>query len=257
MAKTKINYADYSFSPWVGCSGDCPYCFARKIAKRFGRDFANLTPVSEATWKATMRLNAAWGKMPDGIIWPKSFPVKRVDVPRPRVLCGTMCDWLDENADIEIQKRLVDLFLTTPNLDWLMLTKRPDLLRRLIDYLPVDGLPKNVWFGITAENQEAFDERWWWLENKVPAAKRWVSVEPITGMVRMDGEMLPDWAVVGCMTGVKSEDDDMENEFISDFVNNCLAAGVPVWVKQMRVNGRVVSEMLEMPDWARFRQVPK
>jgi protein gp37 len=39
MNRTKVDWADYSWNPVVGCTGACPYCYARKMAHRFHRDF--------------------------------------------------------------------------------------------------------------------------------------------------------------------------------------------------------------------------
>ena len=46
MTKTKIDWCDWTWNPVWGCETGCPYCYARKIAKRFGKVVANQNNVS-------------------------------------------------------------------------------------------------------------------------------------------------------------------------------------------------------------------
>jgi protein gp37 len=85
-----------------------------------------------------------------------------------------MADVFDPKGPDDQRERLWELIKSSPNLDWLLLTKRPQLAKR---YLPDDwgsGYP-NVWLGVTSENQETADERIPILLD-TPAVKHFVTV---------------------------------------------------------------------------------
>lgn len=118
---------------------------------------------------------------------------------RPRVFCASLADWLDEEVPGPWLARLLELIHQTPNLDWLLLTKRPHNWRArmsaamisLGNRLPVRNMveswtygfpPENVWIGTTVENQARAEERVPTLL-KIPAVVRFLSCEPLLGAV--------------------------------------------------------------------------
>ena len=130
--------------------------------------------------------------------------------PRPRVFCGSLCDWLDGEAPTEWAVDLIELIRTTPNLNWLLLSKRVqhwrtrlrdvadfykdkkasnktfcagDRLRFVRDWL--NGTPpENVWVGATVENQEMADKRIPELLS-IPAKVRFLSCEPLLEAINL------------------------------------------------------------------------
>jgi protein gp37 len=78
----------------------------------------------------------------------------------------------------------------SPHLDWLLLTKRPQNIAKMLPD-PRSGITPwgegwpNVWLGTTAENQEEADRRIPALLG-TPAAKRFISAEPLLGSMRID-----------------------------------------------------------------------
>jgi len=100
---------------------------------------------------------------------------------------------------------------------------------------------RNVWVGITAENQAQFDKRVYWLES-IPAYKRWVSVEPLLGLLRF-GHMkrLLDWIVVGGESGNKAR--IMQKDWLQAVVNEAQrefwGGPVPAYFKQWGAWGPV------------------
>ncbi len=138
---------------------------------------------------------------------------------RPRVFCASMADWLDDEVPIAWLADLLQLIHQTPNLDWLLLTKRPENfgVRVLAAAMYMAGYrdgqasdnptqpqmkgwelghewivrknpPKNVWIGTTTENQEMADKRVPELLN-IPANIRFLSVEPMLGPINLSGWM--------------------------------------------------------------------
>ena len=77
---------------------------------------------------------------------------------RPRVFCASLADVFDNKAPEGARERLWQLIRDTPNLDWLLLTKRPQNIAKMLPYGWGDGWP-NVWLGTSTENQTEYDRR--------------------------------------------------------------------------------------------------
>ena len=88
---------------------------------------------------------------------------------------------------------------------------------------------RNVWLGVTAEDQERYEQRWRILQ-RLPAAIRFVSYEPAIGPLRIDGERLPDWVITGGESGAGARVCDPQ--WIRDAVADCERQGVAVFHKQ-------------------------
>jgi protein gp37 len=247
--KTGIGWTDHTFNPWWGCvevSPGCDNCYARVWAKRMGHDVwgadAPRKPASESYWREPLAWNRA---------------AARVGV-RRRVFCASMADVFEKHptAD-EIRPRLWELIRATPNLDWLLLTKRPHRIAKCLpeDWSPIGGY-SNVWLGTSAENQRLLDLRVPRLLD-VPAAVRFVSCEPLLGPLNLrarsradacircgegpegrhdhpDGYRLRglDWIIVGGESGPDGVRRNMEIAWLASVVDQCRAVGVPVYVKQ-------------------------
>lgn len=117
----------------------------------------------------------------------------------------------------------------------------------------------NVWLGTSVENQEMANERIPHLL-KCPAAVRFLSCEPMLGPVNLEeplGPLYPwlDWIIIGCESGPNRR--PCELDWVHDLIDQCDAAGVPVFVKQISINGRVSKDPAEWPDWARRREFPE
>lgn len=198
-----------------------------------------------------------WG--PDGVRvvnkdWDKPLQWDRAAAKtgeRRRVF-PSLCDPFEDRPDLDAPR--VKLFATidrTPNLDWLLLTKRPENVASLWAYYDDEGqpyFPPNVWLGTSVEDQQRADERTPALL-KIPAAIRWLSVEPLLGPIDLTpwlesvfvadfdpddrGYLTPaiDWVVIGGESGSNARPCDLA--WIRSIVAQCKAAGVPVFVKQL------------------------
>jgi protein gp37 len=128
---------------------------------------------------------------------------------RRRVFCASLADVFESPDTMPTESvkpvraarlRLFGLIQATPYLDWLLLTKRPELIMPLIEQAALDdrpgdtcemlngwlqgGAPENVWLGTSVEDQRAADERIWRLI-QCPAAIRFLSIEPMLGPVKI------------------------------------------------------------------------
>lgn len=178
---TKIEWADATFNPWIGCtkvSPACDHCYAEAWDARWGHSWGphQRRRTSAANWRRPLawdRAAARAGK-------------------RTRVFCASLADVFDNDRSITSGWRgdLWHLIHRTPHLDWMLLTKRPQNISRYLrpekyGRLPPwgDGWP-NVWLGTTVEDQTEADRRIPHLL-AVPAKVRFLSCEPLLGPVEL------------------------------------------------------------------------
>jgi len=172
---TGIEWADHTFNPWIGCtkiSPACDNCYAAEWNKRY-EDGKNWGPhaerrrTSEANWQMPRRWNRKAEK--EGI--------------RYRVFCASLADVFDNHKSIEPIWRieLWKLIAETPHLDWLLLTKRPQNIKKMLPHDWRWGYP-NVWLGTTVENQKVAEQNIPHLLD-VPAAVKFLSCEPLLGPI--------------------------------------------------------------------------
>lgn len=225
---SNIEWTHHTFNPWWGCvnvSPACDHCYAESFAKRFGTQWGKDTArrfFGDKHWNEPVRWNrlaAAAGN-------------------RQRVFCASMADVFEDRRDLdEHRSRLWRLIATTPYLDWLLLTKRPwNILRLLPDEWGLT-VPTNVWLGTTAENQK-------WADQRIPALMelqatvRFLSMEPLLGPIDLRavpglnrmGAPLPDWIIVGGESGRGAR--PMEPLWARRLRDQSVAAGVPFFFKQ-------------------------
>jgi protein gp37 len=241
---TGISWTDHTFSPWWGCtkiSPGCAHCYAEKWDARWkGEHWGKDAPrrfFGPAHWREPSGWNADAARAHR----------------RAKVFCGSMCDVFEDREDLDVVRRvnLWPLIRATPNLDWQLLTKRPENILRLLPEEWREKLPENIWIGTTVEDQQRAGERIPELL-KVPAVVRFLSVEPLLEPVTLDdwlswveidgfgtdGE--PSlvnrigWVIVGGESDQpKAPARPCDVEWIGDVVEQCHAARVPVFVKQL------------------------
>lgn len=239
---TKIEWADNTFNPWIGCTQiapGCDGCYAKAFDRRFevsghamhwGAGVARRR-TSEANWGLPLR-------------WDRAAKVRGI---RTKVFCASLADVFDNEVPVQWRMDLFKLIADTPNLDWLVLTKRVgNALQMLRDHrLPVKTKPwpwPNVWIGATICNQEEANRDIPKLLG-IPAAKRFLSIEPLLGPVRLNrllieplegcsqaGQRFIDWVIVGGESGPNAR--PMHPDWARSLRDQCESAGVPFLFKQ-------------------------
>jgi len=202
MKDSKIQWTDHTFNPWRGCtkvSDGCKHCYAEQQSlrntKTLGVWGANGTRVvaSDSMWREPLR-------------WDKEAKAAGV---RAKVFCASLADVFEgfdtmpesaHDAVMQARKRLGKLILDTPNLDWLLVTKRPENILSVASdmWLTVHyggPLPENVWVGASVESQDAANTRIPYLLH-APARVRFLSMEPLLEDVDLDP---PKCRVCGCV----------------------------------------------------------
>jgi protein gp37 len=196
-ANTKIEWADHTFNPWIGCtkvSPGCDHCYAEALAtNRLGvawGQHADRRRTAESTWRQPL----AWNRKAER------------EGRRYRVFCASLADVFDNQVPSRWREDLWHYIENTPHLDWLLLTKRPQNIEEMLPDARTGTKPwgagwPNVWLGTTVENQAEANRRIPHLLS-VPAAKRFLSCEPLLGPVDLTRIAWPagdDWPRCDCI----------------------------------------------------------
>ena len=193
-ANTNIEWCDHTFNPWEGCQKvgpGCDHCYAEARNARFGGGTAvNWGPgaprrrTSAANWKMPLR----WNTQADAFM--------ALNGRRQRVFCASLADVFDNAVPETWRIDLFALIEQTPNIDWLLLTKR---IGNAAEFLPWSACSEpwpNVWIGATVVNQVEADRDISKLAN-VSAHKRFLSMEPLLGSVDIR-KWLDPWTCADC-----------------------------------------------------------
>ena len=234
----RAQYWDKAWNPIIGCkpiSPACENCYAKAWAERFGQSFE-----------------------------PHGSTRKRPPR-RGIVFCGNMTDLFGEWRICGEMAKNIAACISNYGACYLWLTKR---VRRMIaamqyvaDHLrDPDMWSYNHYFGFTAENQQYYSERLLPVYRaKEKWMQFWVSAEPLLGPLRLglDGDLIPgtfQWLVVGCESGQNRR--PCKIEWVESIVDQCRSANVPVFVKQLDLNGKCERDITKFPEHLRIRQVP-
>lgn len=170
---SKIEWTHHTFNPWEGCQKvgpGCDNCYAEARDQRFtgGAHWGPGAPrrrTSPANWRKPL----AWDRH------------AALAGERHRVFCASLADVFDNAVPTEWRDDLFRLIASTPNLDWMLLTKRPGNIAGMLPFGWGAGW-HNVWLGCTIVNQAEADRDIPKLL-AAPAAVRFLSVEPLLGPV--------------------------------------------------------------------------
>lgn len=202
---TAIEWCDATFNPWIGCtnvSPACDNCYAEALMdKRYGRvrwgAGEDRARTSEGNWAQPRR-------------WDRAANAAGT---RPFVFCASLADVFDNEVDERWRHDLFALIEGTPNLVWLLLTKRIGNVLKMTD--PARGqpcLPRNAAVGATMANQDEYDRDRLKLHDVKAACDplfTFGSFEPLLGRIILDC-YAPDWLIVGGESGSNPRSMDLE-----------------------------------------------
>lgn len=284
-------------------SPGCLNCYAETMAARLavmlpktcGEDSQHLAAAYAnvlSTWaevdlqsmKAT-KVNKCWSGSVEFISDALEKPL-HWKKPRRIFICS-MGDLFHPSVPFEWIDRVMAVVALCPQHTFQTLTKRPERMAEYYKHIggttrrdwvfsamarilnksllagPKWPLP-NLWLGVTAENQAMADKRIPILLN-IPAAKRFVSIEPmLEGMypamiehpkpkfARQSALSGLDWVIVGCESGPGRR--ECKQEWIGSIVDQCREAGVKCFVKQVSIGGKVSHDPAEWPEGLRVRE---
>jgi protein gp37 len=270
-AKTGIEWTDATWNPIRGCtrvSEGCRHCYAESVAYRFsgpGLAYEGLAVLKNGHPSWTGKIEFVEKHLLDPLKWK---------TPR-RIFVNSMSDLFHEGVTDEMCDKIFAVMALCPQHTFQVLTKRP---KRMLEYLSANleaplaqcaearigrmcetiardrgedvNAPywdvffrwplRNVWLGVSVENQAAADERIPVLL-QTPAAVRFISAEPLLGPLSIDHALFVigsekfesrrlDWVICGGESGPGAR--PMHPEWARGLRDQCASAGVPFFFKQ-------------------------
>ena len=230
-SKTKIDWADATWNPVTGCLHGCEYCYARRIAERFGSHGKNLidpvgdslTCVSEADESRELdnQLSEV-KKVYNGLsVRPAPYPYDfaptfhryKLDEPqrwkKPRnIFVCSMADLFGEWVPLEWIQQVFEACEAAPQHRYLFLTKNP---KRYIELQLEGKLPKQHWYGTSVTRKD--DRDFFSL-----GYNTFISIEPILESFSCR-QMVQPWAILGAETGNRKDKIVPKKEWITELVD--------------------------------------
>ena len=259
---TNIQWTDATWNVARGCtkvSEGCKYCYMMRDSFNGTRYQPEVVEQTKTVFDFPLKYKEKQSKVWGG---------------RPLIFTSSLTDFFHPAID-NFRNEAWDIIRKCPHLIFQILTKRAD---RIMPFLPLDIKSlNNVWIGISTENQQRYDERMHYLKQVktfYPNIKTFLSCEPLLEPIEMDifypnskYKSLIDWVIVGGESGNDKGQyryRECNENWIRDIVDQCRAAKVPVFVKQMgtylakqnNLSDRHGSEFMEFPIYAQFRQFP-
>ncbi len=267
---TKIEWCDETWNPITGCSpvsAGCEGCYARRMARRlagrFGyREAPNHFDVTfhpdkldlPLRWRKTRRIFVC--SMGD-LFHVDAFRLKSPFDFGFNYLLGSYISY----TNFPMLDAIFAVMERSPSHTFMLLTKRPENMKQYfyvvqkhkVEYAdkfkgcPTDAMrnspaakdaryyaenpiPKNIWIGITAENQKRYEERWI-TASKIPAMVKFVSLEPALEYIDIDiFAPWPDWVIWGPETGPKKR--PFKNEWAESVFEQCQEKNIPFFDKR-------------------------
>lgn len=238
MNKTKIEWCDYTWNPVTGCLHECEYCYARRIAKRFGKiddsgimmKYSKGVELSEPLYyqdrNDEMRIN------PYPYKFFPTFHKYRLNEPQQvkkpsKIFVSSMGDLFGEWVPDEWIEEVFEACRRAPQHTYFFLTKNP---KRYYNYFadPEKPAPENWWIGASASDRNKAHIRSECLN--FMNANTFLSLEPLhEDIVEYTDWDTLDWVIVGAQTGPGAI--KPEKEWVQDIIDQCREAGVPVFLK--------------------------
>ena len=230
--RSNIEWTEMTWNPVTGCtkiSQGCKHCYAERMARRL-----------EAMGSDRYRNGFNVTLHPDLLDVPRRWRQARI------VFVNSMSDLFHDDIPLAYIQRVFATMRDCPHHTFQVLTKRSERLAELAPQLP---WPRNVWMGVSVEDARVI-HRVADLQS-VPAAVRFLSLEPLIGPL----DALPlegiHWTIVGGESGPKAR--PLRKEWVTSIFRQCRAARVPFFFKQWggvrkdltgrELNGRIYNEM--------------
>jgi len=215
MKDSKIGWTDHTQNFWQGCnkvSPACTHCYIGRVMRHRGREPFD-GPMRTQTWKDPFK----WNRRAES------------EGRRHRVFTCSLSDFFHLEAD-PWRAEAWEVIRDCENLDWLILTKRPELVAQR---LPADWGAgyKNVWLGVTVETQE-YRHR---IEEilSIPAPIHFVSAEPLLEAIDFEPYLdRLDWIITGCEQAAEKKRRTMDVDWVRDLRDQCQKTQTAFFFKQ-------------------------
>ena len=208
MNRSKIEWCDYSWNPITGCTRDCYYCYAKRIAIRFGESHG----------------------YPKGNPFRPTFHPKRLMEPTlvhnpVKIFTCSMGDMFDTKVKQIWRDLIFRVMLETPQHIYQVLTKQPQNINMVFE----EDCPSNLWMGVTLDGKTTDTaDSFYELYPNSSAEVKFLSCEPLLGPIDLPEEMF-DWIIIGAQSGAGAK--PPEKEWVQHLIDQAREWNKPVFLK--------------------------
>lgn len=240
VSPSKIEWTDATWNPIAGCSvisPGCTNCYAMRMAARLemmGQEkYAGLTRKTggRSKWNGKIALDER------ALDAPKAWAAGRL------IFVNSMSDLFHADVPVHFIQRVFRTMAETPQHRYQVLTKRADRLEEVARYLT---WTPNIWMGVSVENNDYT----WRIDHlrRVPAAVRFLSIEPLIGPIKKMSLKGIHWVIAGGESGPGAR--EMQAEWVRGIRDQCIRAGVAFHFKQWGgVNKKKTGRLLDGRTW--------
>lgn len=236
MAKSSIEWTDFSWNPVTGCdkiSAGCTNCYASTMANRLQR-------MGNPNYRNGFKVTTHPHELEKPLSWKKPL----------RIFVCSMADLFHSEVLDPFLMQVFDVMRRAHWHTFMVLTKRSHRLTRMVNMLP---WPPNVWVGVSCESRD-------WVDRlaalrKVPAAVRFVSAEPLLmSLLPINLEGIHQ-VIAGGESGHYAR--PMDPQWARELRDECARQGSAFFMKQMGGRQSKRSDMADLPEDLRIRQWPE
>ncbi len=234
---SSIEWTQNSWNPVTGCtkvSPGCKHCYAERMSRRLR---AMGLPQYRNGFRVTLQ--------PDALEIPLKWKKPST------IFVNSMSDLFHEDVPPSFVRQVFDVMQRASQHQFQVLTKRPEIALEQATDLP---WPNNVWLGTSVES-DLYKHRIATLR-QIPAAIRFLSIEPLLGPVTRLPLSEIHWVIVGGESGPGAR--PMDPAWVRRIRDRCIAQGVPFFFKQWGgVNKKRAGRLLDGRTWDETPGTPK
>lgn len=245
MSKTKIEWCDEVINPVTGCtkvSTGCKNCYAESMFVRFAKQ---------------------WGSFNELRFHPKRLEGKPLSQIKPlTIFVNSMSDMFHERMPFEWQLKVFGSLARNTQHKFIILTKRPKQMVAILAMLEKQGMIarehfQHIYFGVSIEDKDNLDRlALLRIASEKFGIKTCVSFEPLLGPIyNFTNIYTPDWIIIGCESGAGKRECDVE--WIRTLTYDALLNDIPVFVKQMMIDGKMEKNIRMFPADLRYQMKPE
>ena len=241
---SRIEWTDATWNPVAGCtpvSAGCANCYAARMAYRL----AHMPNGTGEKYRGTARRSRGGTPVFTGAI---RLDYEALELPYrwrlPRIIfVNSMSDLFHEDVPVAFIRKAFAVMEDNPQHTFQVLTKRPE---RALEAAPDLPWPAHVWLGTSVENRSVLERVR--ILQRIPAARRFLSCEPLLGPLPRIPLKGIDWVIVGGESGPGAR--PMQREWVIQIREQCHRKNVAFFFKQWGgVNKKTTGRKLGGRTW--------
>ena len=222
MNRTAIEWCDYTWNPITGCTRNCPYCYARRMA---------------------YRLKGRYGYPEENPFFPTFHPDRLLEplkVKKPaKIFTCSMGEFFDKEVPELWRDLVLRIMFETYHHTYLILTKQP----HRANFNDEEYVPSNLWIGVSQDGQTTSIDDIHDLEENCLVPPTFVSCEPLLGPVELPEYTSLKWVIIGAQTGPGAKQPC--KEWVYHLASQAIDQDIPIFIK----NNVNMSDSERLQEW--------